>query len=154
MISVYGFWQFRAIWVTTSIYYTYCIFIITVASLWAWWHLKTPASRLFTQPFIQGADQRKYQSSASLAFVRGIHRWPVNSPHQGPVTRKMFPFDDVIMCSFSPYCSGGYTLPKGTWVMPNVWAMHHDPSEWEQPDRFIPERHLDENGSLAPKPNR
>ena len=44
-----------------------------------------------------GADQRKYQSSTSLAFVRGIHRWPVNSPHKGPVTRKMFPFDDVIM---------------------------------------------------------
>ena len=44
-----------------------------------------------------GADQRKYQSPASLAFVRGNHRWPVNSPHKGPVTRKMFPFDDVIM---------------------------------------------------------
>ena len=43
------------------------------------------------------ADQRKHQSSASLAFVGGIHRWPVNSPHKGPVTRKMFPFDDVIM---------------------------------------------------------
>ena len=43
------------------------------------------------------ADQRKHQSSASLAFVRGIHRWPVNSPHKWPVTRKMFPFDDVIM---------------------------------------------------------
>ena len=42
-------------------------------------------------------DQRKHQSSASLAFVRGIHRRPVNSPHKGPVTRKMFPFDDVIM---------------------------------------------------------
>ena len=41
--------------------------------------------------------QRKHQSSASLAFVWGIHRWPVNSPHKGPVTRKMFPFDDVIM---------------------------------------------------------
>ena len=39
----------------------------------------------------------KTLSSASLAFVRGIHRWPVNSPHNGPVTRKMFPFDDVIM---------------------------------------------------------
>ena len=37
------------------------------------------------------------QSSASLAFVRGIHRWPVNSPHKGPVTQKMFPFDDVMM---------------------------------------------------------
>ena len=36
-------------------------------------------------------------SSASLAFVRGIHRWPVDSPHKGPVTRKMLPFDDVII---------------------------------------------------------
>ena len=37
-----------------------------------------------------GADQRKHQSSASLAFVRGIHRGPVNSQHKWPVTRKMF----------------------------------------------------------------
>ena len=44
-----------------------------------------------------GWDQRKYQSSVSLAFVRGIHRSPVNSPHKGPVTRKMFSFDDVII---------------------------------------------------------
>ena len=43
------------------------------------------------------ADERKHQSSASLAFVRRIHRGPVNSPHKWPVTRKMFPFDDVIM---------------------------------------------------------
>ena len=43
------------------------------------------------------SDQRKHQSPAWLAFVQGIHRWPVNSPHKGPVTRKMFPFDDVIM---------------------------------------------------------
>ena len=45
------------------------------------------------------ANQRKLQSSASLAFVRGIHRGPVNSPHKWPYTRKMFPFDDVIMVS-------------------------------------------------------
>ena len=37
-----------------------------------------------------GADQRTHQSSASLAFVRGIHRRPVNSPHKGSVTRKCF----------------------------------------------------------------
>ena len=43
------------------------------------------------------ADQSKHQSSASLAFVWWIHRGPVNSPHKWPVTRKMFPFDDVIM---------------------------------------------------------
>ena len=47
--------------------------------------------------FYSGADQRKHESSASLAFVRGIHRGPVNSPHKWPVTRKVFPFDDVTM---------------------------------------------------------
>ena len=43
------------------------------------------------------ADHRKHQSPASLAFVQGIHRWPVNSPHKWPVARKMFPLDDIIM---------------------------------------------------------
>ena len=62
--------------------------------------------------FCSGADQRKHQGSASLASVRGIQRWPANPPppppppppphththtHKGPVTRTMFPFDDVIM---------------------------------------------------------
>ena len=35
-----------------------------------------------------GADHRKRQRSVPLAFVRGSHRWPVNSPHKGPVTWK------------------------------------------------------------------
>ena len=48
-------------------------------------------SRLFS------ADEIKHQSSLSLAFVRGIGRWPVNSPQKGPLTRKIFPFSDVIM---------------------------------------------------------
>ena len=42
-----------------------------------------------------GADRRKHQSSASLACVRGINRWSMNSPHKRPVTRKMVPFDDA-----------------------------------------------------------
>ena len=47
-----------------------------------------------------GSVQRKHQSSASLAIVRGIHRWPVNFPHKRSETRKLFPFEDVIMiCS-------------------------------------------------------
>ena len=58
------------------------------------------------------ADQRKHQTSASLAFGR-IHRWPVNSPHNGPVTRKMFPFDDVIM-----FC------------VLFQWTFHDNPIQW------------------------
>ena len=53
-----------------------------------------------------GTDQRKPQSLASLAFARGIHRWSVDSAHNGPVTRKMFPFDAVIMVA-------GYDVDHG-----------------------------------------
>ena len=70
------------------------------------WHyngviMSTMASRIASLTLIRskvysGEDQRNHQSSASLAFVCGIHRWPVNSLYKGPVTRKMFPFDDVI----------------------------------------------------------
>ena len=42
-----------------------------------------------------GADQIKLRS-----FVWGILPWPVNSPHNWPVTPKMFPFDDIIMYDF------------------------------------------------------
>ena len=37
---------------------------------------------------VYSGANKKHQSSASLAFVREIHRWPMNSPHKGPVTRK------------------------------------------------------------------
>ena len=68
-----------------------------------------------------GADQRKHESSGSQAFVRWIHRGPVNSPHKWPVTRKMFPFDDVIMFShwlrpYSVVFVGWCRVCSGTWT--------------------------------------
>ena len=60
--------------------------------------------RLFTERFVQ-VQIKENISSASLAFVRGIHRWPVNSPHKWPVMRKMFPFNDVIMKSSDQWSS-------------------------------------------------
>ena len=72
--------------------------IITMTSQWVW----VMASQIISLTIVystvhSGPDQRKHQSSASLRFVRAILRWPVNFPHQGPVMRKMFPSDDVIM---------------------------------------------------------
>ena len=55
-----------------------------------------------------GADLRKHQRSASLAFGRGIHWSPVDSPHKGPVTRKMFPIFDVIISKWG-CCNTGYS---------------------------------------------
>ena len=49
------------------------------------------------QPFVRAQIKKIHQSSASLAFERGIHWWPLDSLHKGPVTQKIFPFDDVIM---------------------------------------------------------
>ena len=60
-----------------------------------------------------GADERKHQSFASLVFVRGIHRWPVNSLHKWPVTRKMFPFDVVIMHTLIARFMGPIWGPPG-----------------------------------------
>ena len=50
-------------------------------------------------------DQRKHQSSTSLAFVWGINRWPLNSLHKWPVMRKMFHFDYLIKCWFFYFCN-------------------------------------------------
>ena len=99
----------------------------------------------FTSPTIvystvySDADQRKHQSSASLAFVRGIHRWPVNSPHRWPVTRMMCPFDDVIMWwVFFMFGDGVFFQPpslfhsfnESGWDVPfggtHLWCCCHD----------------------------
>ena len=73
------------------------------------------------------ADARKHQSLASLDFVREIHRWAVNSPHKGPVTRKMFSVDDVIMIHRSPACyrHKGYAMRNSDVLLlalANYWA--------------------------------
>ena len=74
-----------------------------------------------------GADQRKHQNSASLAFVRGIHRWPANYPHKGPVTRKIFPCDDVIMLNqitgnWNPVSTTNIPMPLTKWQGPGWWS--------------------------------
>ena len=65
------------------------------------------------------ADQRKHQSSASLAFVQGIHRGQVNSPHKWPVTRKTIPFDDVIMVPLL------HSEAPAIWKSPIMWFQLH-----------------------------
>ena len=85
-----------------------------------------------------GADQRKHQSSASLAFVRVIRRWPVNSSYsKGPVTRKMLPFDDVIMngallclAVVSSSVLGAFML-RIYWLCRIYDMMYYDNITWE-----------------------
>ena len=93
--------SFRGVWLAFGSFFPsiYC---------WSWYFhysdviMDAMASQITNLTIVywtvySGADQSKHQSSESLAFVRGIHRWPVNSPHKWPVTRKMLPFGDVII---------------------------------------------------------
>ena len=103
-----------------------------------------------------GEDQRKHQSYASLAFVRGIHRWPVNSLHKGPVTRKRFPFDDFIMvlvpspalCG-SPQISTNMTPSYIKFIQTpiddicvHLWAMEF---KWENIKKIIIAKNIQDN---------
>ena len=84
------------------------LLFITVTSQWGPWRLKSPACRWFAQPFVQAQIKENIKAPRPWLFrgihrwlvpwpLRGIHRWLVNSPYKGPVTRKMFLFDEVIM---------------------------------------------------------
>ena len=95
------------------------VFLLCIVLLWFFYYsdviMTTTVSEIIGVSIVysticSGADQRKHQSSAWLAFVRGIHWWPVNSPHKVPVTRKMFLFDDVIIYyQFSMNFRGPFT---------------------------------------------
>ena len=81
-----------------------------------------------------GADQRKHQSSASLAFVCGIRRLSVNSPHKWPVTQKMVSFDDVIIqiSRLSNGDHGDLPRPKHTFNILPLHMTHGTENCWDQ----------------------
>ena len=90
-----------------------------------------------------GADQRKHQSYASLTFVRGIHRWLVDSPHKGLVPRKMFPFDDVILCSIFFLNDLDKMICLSCIVNTMSWS-HLQPRYWQISPRILHAQHQNE----------
>ena len=63
-----------------------------------------------------GPTSKKHPSQALLAFLRGVHRWPVTSPHKGPVRRKKLPFADAIMkWCLTSWCSCAVTVMLIPW---------------------------------------
>ena len=127
--------------------------IITATFTLRWRHNGAIASQITSVTIVYStvysdADQRKHQSSASLAFVWGIHRRPVNSPHKLQVTRKMFSFHDVILSiANEPNTAVGYlrigivcnvgidTNIEVIVVSFKTWEAHHSPRA--KPERAV-----------------
>ena len=84
-----------------------------------------------------GADQRKLPRSVPLVFPRGIHRCLVNSPHKGPVTRKIIPFDDVAwwytyLAALSLKALRIQFAAPGIYISINTIKCYHSFALWDQ----------------------
>ena len=77
-----------------------------------------------------GTDQSKHQSSALMAFVCGIHRGPVNSPHKWPVTRKCFHLmTPWCWCSILSFLTPNYNyifLNEQPWISPWIKSISNE----------------------------
>ena len=87
-----------------------------------WWHLKSLASLLFAQPFVQAQIKEN---------IKALRHWPLwgeftSHPHKGPVAQKMFQFDDIIMnpLPHSPYWVSHSVLLQTFWRKLTMFLRH------------------------------
>ena len=86
-------------WIRLAIFHYSDVIMSTMAS-------QITGVSIVYSPFSSGGDKKNIKAPGHWPLLGGNHRWPVNSPHKWPVTRKMFPSDDVIMLwsQFSSAC--------------------------------------------------
>ena len=118
MIDICQFRQSRPF----SVHSIHVITISAIGHALQWHHNERDGVRNHRCPIVYSNRLFRYRSkttssSAPLAFVRGIPRWTMNSPHKGPVTRKISPFDDVIMGRFHLGIAGACTI---------IWYRYED----------------------------
>lgn len=86
------------------------------------------------QPEVKDKKRLPYMEATITETLRISSLVPLSIPHKTTIDTTL----------------GGYFIPKGTTVIPNLWSLHHDSSVWEDPYKFMPERFLDEDGSFLP----
>ena len=94
-------WLYCLLWWILEIYFAYFLYVYFTGTHYSDVIMSTMASQITASAGVQ-AQIKGSIKAPPLAFARGIHRSPVYSPRKGPVTQKMFPFDDVIMCDYHP----------------------------------------------------
>lgn len=84
-------------------------------------------------PCLKDRENLPYLEAVMLEAMRFISFVPLSLPHKATRNSTL----------------GGYDISKGTLLITNLWAIHHNPQDWDKPDHFIPERFLDENNQLV-----
>ncbi|XP_076840200.1 cytochrome P450 17A2 [Brachyhypopomus gauderio] len=123
----------------------------------------TSTTLLWTIAFILHHPQVQERLHAELDEYVGRHRPPALSD------RTNLPFLESVLCEVMrirpvspiliPHVAmqdtslGGHAVSRGTRVLVNMWAIHHDPKHWDHPDRFLPERFLDAEGKKITPPS-
>ncbi|TKY68664.1 cytochrome P450 CYP82D47 [Spatholobus suberectus] len=88
-----------------------------------------------------GRDRRvEARDIKNLVYLQAIVKETLRLYPPGPV---LVPHEAREDCHIQ-----GYYVPKGTRVFANVWKLHRDPSLWSEPEKFSPERFINENGEL------
>ncbi|XP_072552229.1 cytochrome P450 17A2 [Salminus brasiliensis] len=123
----------------------------------------TSTTLLWTIAFLLHHPQVQERLHAELDEYVGRDRPPALSD------RSNLPFLESVLCEVMrirpvspiliPHVAmqdtslGGHDVPKGTRVLVNMWAIHHDPKHWEEPDCFRPDRFLDAQGKKITPPS-
>ncbi|KAH7884307.1 cytochrome P450 [Phlebopus sp. FC_14] len=103
-------------------------------------------------PDVQKRAQREIESVVGTDRLPNFDDRP-RLPYVEAVLRETLRWHPAVPLSL-PHCNvsddvyGGYVIPKGTTVIPNVWAMAHDETKYADPTRFDPGRFFDADGAL------
>nr|KAG5687492.1 hypothetical protein BaRGS_017084 [Batillaria attramentaria] len=84
------------------------------------------------RPTMQDRPEMTYLEATTMEVLRIVNIVPLSLPHE-----------TACAAGFA-----GYTIPKGTTVIPNLDSVLHDPEVWEDPDTFRPERFIGPDGKL------
>lgn len=76
-------------------------------------------------------------------------------PYLQAVVKEVLRFYPTIATSFyraeSTVQVQGYTIPEGTTIILNIWAVHRNADVWTDPDKFMPERFIEEDCDFSGK---